>query len=173
MAEDIHVYGFCEDKCRREVMLKADLDAKFSEIDTSITNIGNGTTKVKNAEHADSATSADSATNATNAENATNATNAANADSAASADKATKLATARKINGVAFDGTSDITVEDNTKAPASHTHDDRYYTETEVNNLLAEKAATNHSHGSMSTITFAAAEPTTVAAGEIVMVYET
>ena len=26
------------------------------------------------------------------------------------------------------------------KAPASHTHDDRYYTETEVNNLLTNKA---------------------------------
>lgn len=139
---EVHVYGFCEDKCRREVMLKEDLETKFSEIDTSITNIENGTTKVKSAEHADSATSADSATNATNAENATNATNAA------SADEATKLATARNINGVAFDGTQNITIEDDTKSPL------------------------NHAHGSMSTITFAAAEPTTVAAGEIVMVYE-
>ena len=26
------------------------------------------------------------------------------------------------------------------KAPASHTHDDRYYTETEVNDLLAKRA---------------------------------
>jgi hypothetical protein len=43
-------------------------------------------------------------------------------DSTATAAAATKLATARNINGVAFDGTADITVTDNTKAPASHTH---------------------------------------------------
>ena len=28
----------------------------------------------------------------------------------------------------------------NAKAPANHTHDDRYYTETEVNDLLAKRA---------------------------------
>ena len=32
------------------------------------------------------------------------------------------------------------------KAASSHTHDDRYYTETEVNTLLNQKAASNHSH---------------------------
>lgn len=31
-------------------------------------------------------------------------------------------------------------------AAAGHTHDDRYYTEAEVNNLLAGKAASSHSH---------------------------
>lgn len=148
---EIHVYGFCENKCRREVMLKTDLEAKFTEIDASIDDIKDGTTKVPNATNAD---------NATNAENAT------------SADEATKLATARKINGVDFDGTQDITIEDNTKAPLNHTHDDRYYTETEVDTLLGNKADASHTHGSMSTITYAAAEPTSVAAGEIVMVYE-
>ena len=35
---------------------------------------------------------------------------------------ATKLATARKINGVIFDGTTDITITDDTKSPATHTH---------------------------------------------------
>ncbi|WP_080946063.1 phage tail-collar fiber domain-containing protein [Moraxella bovoculi] len=35
---------------------------------------------------------------------------------------ATKLATARTINGVAFDGTQNITINDNTKAPAVHRH---------------------------------------------------
>ena len=34
----------------------------------------------------------------------------------------------------------------NGKADASHTHDDRYYTETEVNNLLSGKAASSHTH---------------------------
>lgn len=33
------------------------------------------------------------------------------------------------------------------KANSSHTHDDRYYTETEVNNLLNGKANSSHSHG--------------------------
>lgn len=47
---------------------------------------------------------ADTATTATNA---TNATNAANADEA---DVAVKLKTARKINGVDFDGTADISI---------------------------------------------------------------
>lgn len=37
------------------------------------------------------------------------------------------------------------------KAGNGHTHDDRYYTEGEVNNLLAAKAASNHSHGNMGT----------------------
>lgn len=32
------------------------------------------------------------------------------------------------------------------RTPTAHTHDDRYYTETEVNNLLAGKAASSHTH---------------------------
>lgn len=32
------------------------------------------------------------------------------------------------------------------KANSSHTHDDRYYTETEINSKLSEKANTNHTH---------------------------
>ena len=46
-----------------------------------------------------------------------------NADNTADANKnvlsATKLTTARKINGVSFDGSADITIEDNTKIPTS------------------------------------------------------
>lgn len=34
----------------------------------------------------------------------------------------------------------------NSKAAGSHTHDDRYYTEAEVNSLLAWKANTSHTH---------------------------
>ena len=47
------------------------------------------------------------------------------------ASSSTKLATARKINGVYFDGTTDITI---TAYPNAHTNDDRYYTETEIDN---------------------------------------
>lgn len=34
------------------------------------------------------------------------------------------------------------------KAPTSHTHDNMYYTETEVNNLLSGKSSTSHNHDS-------------------------
>lgn len=46
--------------------------------------------------------------------------NAYSANNAVIAQRATKLDTARKINGVNFDGTSDITISDNTKAPINH-----------------------------------------------------
>jgi len=32
------------------------------------------------------------------------------------------------------------------KASSTHTHDDRYYTEAEVNNLLSGKASSTHTH---------------------------
>ena len=32
------------------------------------------------------------------------------------------------------------------KSPTGHTHDDRYYTETEMNTKLNEKANTSHTH---------------------------
>lgn len=105
----------------------------------------------------------------------------------ATAASATKLATARKINGVSFDGTGDITITanpnlhnqasntinamtgytkastvtaistsdtlntaigklekaldgkaDNGSQPASHNHDDRYYTETEIDTKITD-----------------------------------
>lgn len=39
-----------------------------------------------------------------------------------------------------------VTAEQIGAAPSGHTHDDRYYTEGEVNNLLAGKAASSHTH---------------------------
>ena len=54
-------------------------------------------------------------------------------------------ATAQELNYT--DGvTSNIQTQLNGKAAASHTHDDRYYTESETNNLLAGKANTSHTH---------------------------
>ena len=47
--------------------------------------------------------------------------NASTANNAALAANATKLATERFINGVAFDGTADITIADSTKAPLNGT----------------------------------------------------
>ena len=48
---------------------------------------------------------------------------------------------------------------ESTKSDIGHTHDDRYYTESEINNLLATKSDTNHTH------TFASltSKPTTLA----------
>lgn len=65
--------------------------------------------KADKADYATSAGSASTATKATSADSATNATNATKAD------KAAQLETARKINGVEFNGTKNITIEDNTK----------------------------------------------------------
>lgn len=42
--------------------------------------------------------------------------------------------------------TSNIQTQLNGKAAVSHTHDDRYYTESETNNLLEAKANTSHTH---------------------------
>lgn len=54
-------------------------------------------------------------------------------------------ATAQELNYT--DGvTSNIQTQLNGKAAASHTHDDRYYTENEVDDLLAAKANTSHTH---------------------------
>ena len=41
---------------------------------------------------------------------------------------------------------SGITGKPSTFTPSSHTHDDRYYTESEMNTLLNGKAATSHTH---------------------------
>ena len=41
---------------------------------------------------------------------------------------------------------SDIRTALSDKAPASHTHDDRYYTEMEVDNLLEKKSPSTHTH---------------------------
>lgn len=97
------------------------------------------------------------ASTATTATTATNALacsgNAATATTAAAcsgnAATATTLQTARTINGVSFNGSANIIV---TATPDAHTHDDRYYTETEMNTLLAGKqasgsyAAAAHTH---------------------------
>lgn len=39
-----------------------------------------------------------------------------------------------------------VKAEINSKANSSHTHDDRYYTETEIDNLLKNKSDTSHTH---------------------------
>lgn len=82
-----------------------------NDVIDEIEGIENGTITVEKASCAGSAERADNATNATNATNAENAANAT------SAETAKKLSTPKNINGVAFDGTEDITVKDDTKVP--------------------------------------------------------
>lgn len=50
------------------------------------------------------------------------------------------------------------------KATSDHTHDDRYYTENEIGNLLADKSDTTHTHGTL----YLKTDGTTPFAGHIV-----
>jgi len=63
--------------------------------------------------------------------------------------------TSRTVNGKALSANISLTYSDvgaaasshtHSYAASSHTHDDRYYTESEVNNLLNGKANSSHSH---------------------------
>jgi hypothetical protein len=76
-----------------------------------------------------------------NASTATTATTAAACSGNAAT--ATTLQTARTINGVSFNGSANITV---TAAPNAHTHDDRYYTETEIDSKLSGLPVGGHTH---------------------------
>ncbi|WP_127849732.1 pyocin knob domain-containing protein [Lacticaseibacillus hulanensis] len=100
-------------------LLDSSNNTKFPGTVTAPTFSGTLNGKASSAANADHATKADSATSATTAANATNAAHATKADSATSATSATnatnagaatKLATARKISGVPFDGTADISL---------------------------------------------------------------
>lgn len=68
-----------------------------------------------NALHATTADTASTATTAGSANTATTATTATSATTATTADTATRLTNGANINGVLFNGTTDITVYDNTK----------------------------------------------------------
>lgn len=60
---------------------------------------------------------------------------------------------------------SEITDKPSTFTPASHNHDDRYYTETEVNNLLANKANTFSVSSSNNTASWGSAVTVGTVAG--------
>ena len=65
---------------------------------------------------------------------------------------ATKLQTARTLTigntGKTFDGTGPVswTLSEIGAAASGHTHDDRYYTESEITSLLSGKSDTGHTH---------------------------
>lgn len=126
---------------------------EIAEVNTSITNITNGSVAVKEAEHADSADEA---------------THAVSSDSSASADVATKanqLSTARTISltgdvsgSASFDGSADVSLTV-TVADDSHNHVisnidglqtalDAKAATTYVDNAVSGKADADHNHDS-------------------------
>ena len=133
-------------------IVNADLSAAAAIADTKLAQIttagkvANSATTATNASTANAIVARDGSGNfsagtitanlAGNASTATTATTAAACSGNAAT--ATTLQTARTINGVSFNGSANITV---TAAPDAHSHDDRYYTETEMNTLLAGKQA--------------------------------
>ena len=136
---------------------ETEIDTKLSEVNTSITNITSGTVVVKEAEHA---TNADTATNATNANHATSADTATNATSAT---QATQDGSGNVITSTYETKTDASAKLDEAKAYADdlasgksdtgHNHDDKYYTETEIdtkidtlNTAIDGKASSSHTH---------------------------
>jgi hypothetical protein len=120
-------------------------DTKLAQI-TTAGKVANSATTATNASTANAIVARDGSGNFSagtitanltgNASTATTATTAAACSGNAAT--ATTLQTARTINGVSFNGSANITV---TATPDAHTHDDRYYTESEMNTLLAGKQA--------------------------------
>lgn len=129
----------------------------------NVDNTADKDKSVKHATTADNATTAGSATTATNVsgENATGDTARhvwfSRSDSETKRvyndnfkyNPATNLLTtnitgsAASANSVAWTG---VTGKPSSYPPASHNHDERYYTETEMNSKLAEKATKVHTH---------------------------
>ncbi len=59
-----------------------------------------------------------------------------------------KVSTSRTVNGKALSSNITLSASDVGAASSSHTHDDRYYTETEIDSKLSSKANTSHNHNS-------------------------
>jgi len=106
-----------------------------------------------------------------------NITNADIAANAAIADtKLATISTAGKVLPAAVQGTAVITTDSrlsDARTPISHTHDDRYYTETEMNTLLAGKQASGSyvtNGGNVSSIQRVTAMPASPSANTLYIV---
>lgn len=71
--------------------------------------------------------------------------NVEHADNADEATHATQADTATSANSVAW---ANVSGKPSSYTPSSHTHDDRYYTESEIDTKLAGKSDTTHNHDS-------------------------
>lgn len=107
-------------------------------------SFANQATHATLADTADISARATKADDATHAAKADEATHAVNADEAA---HATKADTATSANSVAW---ANVSGKPSTFAPSSHTHDDRYYTEGEIDTKLNSKANTSGTYPSLN-----------------------
>jgi hypothetical protein len=123
-------------------------DTKLAQI-TTAGKVANSATTATNASTANAIVARDGSGNFSAGTITANLTGNVTGNVTGNASTATILQTARTINGVSFNGSANIIV---TATPDAHTHDDRYYTETEMNTLLAGKqasgsyAAAAHTH---------------------------
>jgi hypothetical protein len=112
-------------------------DTKLAQI-TTAGKVANSATTATNASTANAMVARDGSGNFSAGTITANLTGNVTGNVTGNASTATILQTARTINGVSFNGSANIIV---TATPDAHTHDDRYYTETEMNTLLAGKQA--------------------------------
>ena len=97
-----------------------------------------------------------------------NVDNTSDADKPVSIAQATAIADAQaNLDSHVGDTTKHITAEErtawNNKSAEGHLHDDRYYTESEIDSKMSEKASTTHSHTKSEIIDF----PTSLPASDV------
>lgn len=110
--DDVTVYLKIGDYFGSEQINKT--NQTINELIDSTSMIDNTPDSTKRVSYAERAGTAQTAQSANQAETANKALTAINAEKS---EKAEKLTNGRNINGVAFDGTKDITIYDNTKIP--------------------------------------------------------
>jgi microcystin-dependent protein len=122
-------------------IVNADISAGAAIADTKLAAISTANKVANSATTAASANTANAIVARDGSGNFSAGTITANLTGNAST--ATTLQTARAINGVAFNGSQNITV---TATPNPHNHDDRYYTETEIDSKLSGLPVGGHNH---------------------------
>ena len=70
-------------------------------------------------------------------------------DTTTSVDLSGYVPTSRTVNGKALTGNISLSASDVGAAASSHTHDDRYFTESEINSKLSGYSPTSHTHNDL------------------------